>query len=117
MAPDELTPGILKSEYEERREKLMQSLPEGSLMVCGMCRLGDNIAEDVGMSGRDYEVYEWRCVIWSAFFDVSLFANQRFCECIPPFPHMCLNGLSLATSFDKPQISGTSPDSKSQMPL
>ncbi|KIJ32357.1 hypothetical protein M422DRAFT_213900 [Sphaerobolus stellatus SS14] len=34
MAPHDLTPGIPRSEYEERREKLMESLPEGSLVVC-----------------------------------------------------------------------------------
>lgn len=30
----ELTPGIPASEYEERRRKLMESLPEGSVVVC-----------------------------------------------------------------------------------
>ena len=34
IAPQELTPGIPKTEYEERRTRLMDSLPEGSLVVC-----------------------------------------------------------------------------------
>ncbi|KAF8579034.1 peptidase M24 [Ramaria rubella] len=33
IAPHELTPGIPKSEYEDRRTELMDSLPEGSLVV------------------------------------------------------------------------------------
>lgn len=34
IAPEELTPGIPKVEYEERRKNLMDSLPQGSLVVC-----------------------------------------------------------------------------------
>ena len=34
IAPTELTPGIPKAEYEERRARLMDSLPKGSLVVC-----------------------------------------------------------------------------------
>lgn len=34
IAPGELTPGIPKIEYEERRKKLMDNLPQGSLVVC-----------------------------------------------------------------------------------
>ena len=31
---DELTPGIPFEEYEDRRRRLMQSLPEGSVVIC-----------------------------------------------------------------------------------
>lgn len=34
ITPQELTPGIPKTEYEDRRTRLMESLPEGSLVVC-----------------------------------------------------------------------------------
>lgn len=33
VKPDELTPGITSREYEDRRRKLMESLPENSLVV------------------------------------------------------------------------------------
>lgn len=33
IAPHELTPGIPTTEYEDRRTRLMDSLPEGSLVV------------------------------------------------------------------------------------
>ena len=38
MAPHELTPGIPKSEYDNRRARLMDSLPEGSLVVRRACQ-------------------------------------------------------------------------------
>lgn len=34
VQPDELTMGIPASEYEDRRKRLMQSLPEGSTVIC-----------------------------------------------------------------------------------
>ncbi|KAF8508671.1 peptidase M24 [Hysterangium stoloniferum] len=34
IAPNELTPGIPKSEYEHRRSQLMDNLPDDSLVVC-----------------------------------------------------------------------------------
>ncbi|KAF8516631.1 peptidase M24 [Gautieria morchelliformis] len=34
IAPHDLTPGIPKAEYEERRTRLMENLPDGSLVVC-----------------------------------------------------------------------------------
>jgi len=33
MGPEELTPGISREEYESRRQKLMESLPENSIVV------------------------------------------------------------------------------------
>jgi len=33
IAPHELTPGITKNEYDDRRARLMDGLPDGSLVV------------------------------------------------------------------------------------